>query len=311
MSDISLSPAAAAQSLVSVRNLSKLYGGEKRFLGGNAPILKAVNDVSFDIAPGETLGLVGESGSGKSTTGRILLQLEAPSGGDILFKGQNITGLSKSLLKPYRRDMQIIFQDPYASLNPRMTVGEFVAEPLDVHGLSGNRSERQDRVAGLFKKVSLDPSFMKRYPHEFSGGQRQRVNIARAIALDPAFIVADEPITALDVSIQAQIVNLFQDLRDELGLTYLFIAHDLSMIRYLCHRVAVMLRGRIVEIGPCEAIFANPQHPYTQALLSAIPVPDPDIERSRKPITFDVGTNLPSETAQLQPLGGGHFVLRS
>lgn len=310
MSDMQVS-SAGAPPLVSVQNLSKLYGGEMRFLGGNAPVLKAVNNVSFDIAPGETLGLVGESGSGKSTTGRVLLQLEAPSAGDILFKGQNITGLSKSLLKPYRRDMQIIFQDPYASLNPRMTVGEFVAEPLDVHGLSGNRSERQDRVAGLFRKVGLDSSFMKRYPHEFSGGQRQRVNIARAIALDPAFIVADEPITALDVSIQAQIVNLFQDLQDELGLTYLFIAHDLSMIRYLCHRVAVMLRGRIVEIGPCEAIFENPQHPYTQALLSAIPVPDPDIERNRKPVVFDVNANLPSETAQLQPLGGGHFVLRA
>ncbi len=308
MSETKLSP-QQTQPLVSVQNLSKIYGGEKRLLGGNVPALKAVNDVSFDIAPGETLGLVGESGSGKSTTGRVLLQLEAPTSGDILYKGQNITGLSKSLLKPYRRDMQIIFQDPYASLNPRMTVGEFVAEPLDVHGLGGNRSERQDRVAGLFKKVGLDPSFMKRYPHEFSGGQRQRVNIARAIALDPAFIVADEPITALDVSIQAQIVNLFQDLQDELGLAYLFIAHDLSMIRYLCHRVAVMLRGRIVEIGPCEAIFENPQHPYTQALLSAIPVPDPDIERDRKPMVFDVNANMPSETAVLQPLGGGHFVL--
>lgn len=308
MSETKLSP-QQTQPLVSVQNLSKIYGGEKRLLGGNVPALKAVNDVSFDVAPGETLGLVGESGSGKSTTGRVLLQLEAPTSGDILYKGQNITGLSKSLLKPYRRDMQIIFQDPYASLNPRMTVGEFVAEPLDVHDLGGNRSERQDRVAGLFKKVGLDPSFMKRYPHEFSGGQRQRVNIARAIALEPAFIVADEPITALDVSIQAQIVNLFQDLQDELGLAYLFIAHDLSMIRYLCHRVAVMLRGRIVEIGPCEAIFENPQHPYTQALLSAIPVPDPDIERDRKPMVFDVNANMPSETAVLKPLGGGHFVL--
>jgi len=295
--------------LVSVNHLSKHYGGERRLIGGATPLLKAVNDVGFDIAPGETLGLVGESGSGKSTTGRILLQLEAPTGGDILFKGQNITGLSKSALKPYRRDMQIIFQDPYASLNPRMTVGEFVAEPLDVHNLAGSRSDRQDRVASLFSKVGLDPSFMKRYPHEFSGGQRQRVNIARAIALNPAFIVADEPITALDVSIQAQIVNLFQDLQDELGLTYLFIAHDLSMIRYLCHRVAVMLRGRIVEIGPCEAIFENPQHPYTKALLSAIPVPDPDIERNRRPIAFDVNANLPSEEAALRPVGDRHFVL--
>ncbi|SMF35666.1 peptide/nickel transport system ATP-binding protein [Xaviernesmea oryzae] len=295
--------------LVSVSRLSKHYGGERRLIGGTVPLLKAVNNVSFDIAPGETLGLVGESGSGKSTTGRVLLQLEAPTDGDILYKGENITGLSKPALKSYRRDMQIIFQDPYASLNPRMTVGEFVAEPLDVHGLAGSRSERQDRVASLFSKVGLDPSFMKRYPHEFSGGQRQRVSIARAIALNPAFIVADEPITALDVSIQAQIVNLFQDLQDELGLTYLFIAHDLSMIRYLCHRVAVMLRGRIVEIGPCEAIFENPQHPYTRALLSAIPVPDPDIERNRRPIAFDVNANLPPEEAVLRPVGHGHFVL--
>ncbi|RWX81247.1 ABC transporter ATP-binding protein [Neorhizobium lilium] len=310
MSDtLSTTAPQAGSPLVSVRGLSKHYGGERRLLGGSAPLLKAVNDVSFEIAPGETLGLVGESGSGKSTTGRILLQLETPTAGNIAFRGQDITGLSKHALKPYRRDMQIIFQDPYASLSPRMQVGEFVGEPFDVHGLSGSRSERQDRVASLFRKVGLDPSFMKRYPHEFSGGQRQRVNIARAIALNPAFIVADEPITALDVSIQAQIVNLFQDLQDELGLTYLFIAHDLSMIRYLCHRVAVMLRGRIVEIGPCEAIFDNPQHAYTRALLSAIPVPDPDIERSRRPLSFDVNANLPSEEAVLRPVGDRHFVL--
>ncbi|MCQ1769280.1 ATP-binding cassette domain-containing protein [Neorhizobium galegae] len=297
--------------LVSAQNLCKTYGGEKRLFGGSTQALKAVNNVSFDIAPGETLGLVGESGSGKSTTGRVLLQLEAPTSGDILYKGENITGLSKAMLKPYRRDMQVIFQDPYASLNPRMTVGEFVGEPLEVHKLAGSRRELEDRVASLFTKVGLDPSFMKRYPHEFSGGQRQRVNIARAIALNPAFIVADEPITALDVSIQAQIVNLFQDLQDELGLTYLFIAHDLSMIRYLCHRVAVMLRGRIVEIGPCDAIFENPQHAYTKALLSAIPVPDPDIERNRRPLVFDVGANLPPEEAVLRPVGNRHFVLEA
>jgi peptide/nickel transport system ATP-binding protein len=308
MSDVIPMP-LKSQPLISVDRLCKTYGGEKRLIGGPTPLLKAVNNVSFDIAPGETLGLVGESGSGKSTTGRVLLQLETPTSGNIFYKGQNITGLTKSKLKPYRRDMQIIFQDPYASLNPRMTVGDFVAEPLEVHRLAGARSERQDRVASLFTKVGLDPGFMKRYPHEFSGGQRQRVNIARAIALNPAFIVADEPITALDVSIQAQIVNLFQDLQDELGLAYLFIAHDLSMIRFLCHRVAVMLRGRIVEIGPCEAIFENPQHPYTKALLSAIPVPDPDIERNRRPIPFDVNANLPSQEAVLKSVGSGHFVL--
>jgi peptide/nickel transport system ATP-binding protein len=306
MSVITTTP---AQPLVSVDRLCKTFGGEKRLFGAPTPLLKAVNNVSFEIFPGETLGLVGESGSGKSTTGRVLLQLETPTSGDILFKGENITGLSKTQLKPHRRDMQIIFQDPYASLNPRMTVGDFVGEPLDVHRLVSSKSERQDRVAGLFSKVGLDPSFMKRYPHEFSGGQRQRVNIARAIALNPAFIVADEPITALDVSIQAQIINLFQDLQDELGLTYLFVAHDLSMIRYLCHRVAVMLRGRIVEIGPCDAIFENPQHPYTQALLSAIPIPDPDIEQNRQPLSFDVAANLPPDDHLLRPVGPGHFVL--
>ncbi len=296
--------------LVIVDRLSKTFGGGRSLFGAAAPALKAVDNVSFEIFPGETLGLVGESGSGKSTTGRVLLQLEEPTSGDIIFNGQNLTGLSKSLLKPHRRNMQVIFQDPYSSLNPRMTVGEFVAEPLIVHGVSANRSERNDRVAALFRKVGLDPSFMTRYPHEFSGGQRQRVCIARGIALDPAFIVADEPITALDVSIQAQIVNLFQDLQDELGLTYLFIAHDLSMIRYLCHRVAVMLRGRIVEIGPCEAIFENPQHPYTKALLSAIPVPDPKLERNRRPIAFDVEANPTPAEAVLTPVGDRHFVLR-
>ncbi len=296
--------------LVIVDRLSKTFGGGRSLFGAAVPALKAVDNVSFEIFPGETLGLVGESGSGKSTTGRVLLQLEEPTSGDIIFNGQNLTGLSKALLKPHRRNMQIIFQDPYSSLNPRMTVGEFVAEPLIVHGVAGNRSERNDRVAALFRKVGLDPSFMTRYPHEFSGGQRQRVCIARGIALDPAFIVADEPITALDVSIQAQIVNLFQDLQDELGLTYLFIAHDLSMIRYLCHRVAVMLRGRIVEIGPCEAIFENPQHPYTKALLSAIPVPDPKVERNRRPIAFDVEANPTPAEAVLTPVGDRHFVLR-
>lgn len=300
---------STGKPIVSVSQLCKNYGGGKSLFGGLSPVLKAVDQVSFEIAAGETLGLVGESGSGKSTTGRVLLQLEQPSSGDIFFETTNITGLSRSQLKPYRKNMQVIFQDPYASLNPRMAVGEFVAEPLDVHGVAGSRSERQDRIASLFRRVGLDPAFMPRYPHEFSGGQRQRICIARALALSPAFIVADEPITALDVSIQAQIVNLFQDLQDELGLTYLFIAHDLSMIRYLCHRVAVMLRGRIVEIGPCEAIFEHPQHPYTKALLSAIPVPDPDVERNRRPIAFNVATNLPPTDAVLRQVGPHHFVL--
>ncbi|MDC9818550.1 ATP-binding cassette domain-containing protein [Pectobacterium polonicum] len=296
-------------SLVSVENLCKTYGETRRLLGANSTPIKAVNNVSFAIREGETLGLVGESGSGKSTVGRTLLQLDVPTHGDIFFRGQNITGLSPRLLKPYRREMQIIFQDPYSSLNPRMTVGDFVAEPLIVHQLVSNKRERQERVAALFRQVGLEPGFMTRFPHEFSGGQRQRVSIARAIALRPRFIVADEPITALDVSIQAQIVNLFQDLQDELGLTYLFIAHDLSMVRYLCHRVAVMLRGRIVEIGPTEAIFNHPRHPYTQALLSAIPIPDPRIERQRHPLVFDVNNNIPPEHAVLHAVGPEHFVL--
>nr|WP_283164089.1 ATP-binding cassette domain-containing protein [Brenneria tiliae] len=295
--------------MIRVENLCKTYAGERRWPDGGAAALKAVNNVSFAIGAGETLGLVGESGSGKSTTGRTLLQLEPPTSGEILFQGVNLAGLSSRRLKPYRREMQIIFQDPYSSLNPRMTVGDFVAEPLIVHRLCAAKQEREARVEQLFRQVGLEPGMMRRFPHQFSGGQRQRVSIARALALKPRFIVADEPITALDVSIQAQIVNLFQDLQEELGLTYLFIAHDLSMVRYLCHRVAVMLRGRIVEIGPTEAIFSHPRHPYTQALLSAIPVPDPRIERYRRPLAFDVNSNLPAEQAELQAVGPQHFVL--
>ncbi len=295
--------------LLRVSDLRKTFGDHAPLLGNKRHIVHAVDGVSFDITAGETLGLVGESGSGKSTTGRVLLQLEKPTSGEIEFAGDRLTGLSKRALKPYRREMQIIFQDPYAALNPRMSVGDFVEEPLIVHKLFASRAERRDRVAELFTLVGLDPSFAKRFPHEFSGGQRQRVNIARAIALNPRFIVCDEPITALDVSIQAQIVNLFQDLQQQLGLTYLFIAHDLSMIRYLCHRVAVMLRGRIVEIGPTDAIFSNPQHAYTRALLSAIPVPDPDIERNRRAIPFDYDTQKSPPEAQLRPVGDRHFVL--
>lgn len=296
------------EPLLRVKNLCKTYPATHTLHNGR-PGLKAVDNVSFSLSAGETLGLVGESGSGKSTTGKTLLQLDRPTSGDIIYNGQNITGLSPRQLKRYRREMQIIFQDPYSSLNPRMTVGDFVAEPLIVHRLASGKRDRQARVAALFRKVGLDPAFMPRFPHEFSGGQRQRVCIARALALEPKFIVADEPITALDVSIQAQIVNLFQDLQSELGLTYLFIAHDLSMVRYLCHRVAVMLQGRIVEIGPTESIFTCPQHPYTRALLSSIPIPDPDSERRRVPIAFDISQHQPSPEAALLPVGPEHFVL--
>ncbi len=294
--------------LISVRNLTKHYGGGRKLFGGNAFTVKAVDGISFDIQAGETLALVGESGSGKSTTGRVILQLELPTSGDVIVRGESIVGRTPAQLKPFRRDMQIVFQDPYAALNPRMTVGDFVAEPLIVHGLAG-RAERKEITADLFKRVGLDPSFMGRYPHEFSGGQRQRINIARAISVKPSFIVADEPITALDVSIQAQIVNLFQDLQESLGIAYLFVTHDLSMVRYLSHRVAVMLRGRLVEIAPTRELFDNPQHPYTRSLLSAIPVPDPRIERERRHVSYDPDANPIAPDAQLREISKDHLVL--
>ena len=295
--------------LVQVSGLTKVYGGRGGLLSRPTPQVRAVDGVSLEIRRGETVGLVGESGSGKSTTGRILLQLEPPTSGDIRYEGQELTGLSKKALRPYRRKMQVIFQDPYSALNPRMKVGAFVAEPLVVHGLDGNAASRREKVAALFRQVGLSPDFVDRYPHEFSGGQRQRINIARAISLGPDFIVADEPITALDVSIQAQIVNLFKDLQEELGITYLFIAHDLSMVRFLCHRVAVMLRGRIVELAPTQALFENARHPYTRALLSAIPIPDPDVERGRRHLLFDPTREPDAPDAALAEVEPGHFVL--
>ena len=297
-----------AEPLLRVRGLRKEYAGRAGWFGQRGMTTHAVDDISFDVLPGETLGLVGESGSGKSTTGRLVMRLEEPDGGEVSFEGRVITGLSATDMKPIRRRMQIVFQDPFAALSPRMRVGRFVGEPLVVHRAGGTASQRRERVAELFRLVGLQPDFMGRYPHEFSGGQRQRIVIARAIALEPRFIVADEPITALDVSIQAQIVNLFQDLRERLGLAYLFIAHDLSMVRYLCQRVAVMLRGRIVEIGPTEAIFEDPRHPYTQALLSAVPIPDPDIERTRRRLVYD--PDQAASAGQLEEVTPGHWALR-
>ncbi len=297
-----------AEPLLRVRGLRKEYASRTGWLGRGGVPTRAVDDISFEVLPGETLGLVGESGSGKSTTGRLVMRLEEPSGGEVSFEGQVITGLSAAQMKPIRRRMQIVFQDPYAALSPRMRVGRFVGEPLIVHGSGGTASQRRDIVAELFRQVGLQPDFMSRYPHEFSGGQRQRIVIARAIALEPSFIVADEPITALDVSIQAQIVNLFQDLRERLGLAYLFIAHDLSMVRYLCQRVAVLLRGRIVEIGPTEAIFADPRHPYTQALLSAVPIPDPDVETARRRLVYD--PDQAGLGGTLEEVTPGHWTLR-
>ncbi len=270
--------------LVEVKNLKKHFPIKSGILfQREVAAVKAVDGVSFHIYEGETLGLVGESGCGKSTTGRTILQLYRATDGSVKFEGQELTELKGEQLRRMRRRMQMVFQDPYASLNPRMSVGRIVAEPLVVHGI-GTKREREERVAELLELVGLNPYFVRRYPHEFSGGQRQRIGLARSLALNPKFIVADEPISALDVSIQAQVVNLLQQLQHDLGLTYLFIAHDLSMVRHLCDRVAVMYLGKIVEIAESEELYTNPLHPYTQALLSAVPVPDPKVEEKRQRI---------------------------
>ncbi|MBI5298903.1 MAG: dipeptide ABC transporter ATP-binding protein [Deltaproteobacteria bacterium] len=272
------------QPLVEAKNLFVHFPIEKGSLFKKVVgHVKAVDGIDLSILPGETLGLVGESGCGKSTTGRALLQLIPPTVGEIFFNGKDITRLSPGQLRLARRDFQIIFQDPYASLNPRMTVGDIVGEPLRIFSIVKGR-QLEERVQELLKIVGLNPKFIRRYPHEFSGGQRQRIGIARALSLNPKFIVADEPISALDVSIQAQILNLMMDLQDQFKLTYLFIAHDLAAVRHISNRVAVMYLGHIVEIADYKDIYENPQHPYTQALLSAVPIPDPAIQRKRERI---------------------------
>ena len=272
--------------LVSVRGLVKHFAVE-----GSDDVVRAVDGVSFKIFPRETLGLVGESGCGKSTVGRCLLRLIEPTSGEIEFEGRDVLALGKSDLRALRREMQIVFQDPYASLNPRMTVGSIIAEPLIIHGDLG-REDRTERVAQLLEKVGLNRDYHKRYPHEFSGGQRQRIGVARALATNPKFLVLDEPVSALDVSVQAQVVNLLQDLQEELGLTYLFIAHDLSVVEHISTRVAVMYLGKIMELSTREALYADPLHPYTKALLSAVPLPDPTVKKSRIILTGDIPTPL-------------------
>jgi oligopeptide/dipeptide ABC transporter ATP-binding protein len=271
-----------ASELVTVRDLKMYF----QVSGGtlfSSPVgrIKAVDGVSFTIRRGETLGLVGESGCGKTTTGRCILQLEHATGGEILFDGKNLIGLDRKSMSALRQKIQVIFQDPYSSLNPRMTIGDIIAEPMLVHRTEPTREAREARVRELLTLCGLDPRFADRYPHEMSGGQRQRVGIARALSVRPEFIICDEAISALDVSIQAQIINLLEDLRDQFDLTYLFIAHDLSVVRHLCHRVAVMYLGKLVELADCDELYGNPLHPYTRALLAAVPVPDPEVERTR------------------------------
>lgn len=294
-----------AEKLLEIKNL------KQHFNVGRPNMVKAVDGITFDIYKGETLGLVGESGCGKSTTGRTIIRLYDATDGQVLFEGDDVHGKkSAKELKKFNRKMQMIFQDPYASLNPRMTVADIIAEGIDIHGLAKSKKERMERVYELLETVGLNKEHANRYPHEFSGGQRQRIGIARALAVDPDFIIADEPISALDVSIQAQVVNLMKKLQREKGLTYLFIAHDLSMVKYISDRIGVMYFGKLVELAPAEDLYKNPMHPYTQSLLSAIPLPDPETERSRRRKSYDTAVHnyADNEKLEMREITPGHFV---
>ena len=271
--------------VLEIKNLQKFFPVKKGWFKSNS-FVKAVDDISFTINKGETLGLVGESGCGKTTTGRTILKLYEPTSGEIIFKGQNITNLSEKEMIPLRRNMQMIFQDPYASLNPRLTVGDIVGEAIDIHGLYKGE-ERVKRIRDLLFKVGLNGDHINRYPHEFSGGQRQRIGIARALAVEPDLIICDEPISALDVSIQAQVINMLEELQEELGLTYLFIAHDLCMVKHISTHIGVMYLGKLVEKGESDDVYTNSKHPYTKALLSAVPIPDPDMAKANKRIILE------------------------
>jgi oligopeptide transport system ATP-binding protein len=316
----------AETPLLTVKHLKKHFPIKGGVFSKTIGYVYAVDDINFTLEKGETLGLVGESGCGKSTTGRTILRLIEPTDGVIYFEGQDITNLDKGAMRALRREMQIIFQDPYASLNPRMTVGSIIGEPLEIHKIAKG-SEKEERVASLLQKVGLRAEDMRKYPHEFSGGQRQRIGIARALALNPKLIICDEPVSALDVSIQAQVINLLEDLQAEFGLSYLFIAHNLNVVEHISNRVAVMYLGQIVELASDQELYKNPQHPYTEALLSAVPIPDPTVKKKRIILEGDVPSPINPPTGchfhtrcmykekiceevepEFKDIGGGHWV---